>query len=88
MDDLAIMKRRGVDRDFCDALGIGAVIHWTKVKLGDEWIPLSPEVIHGQSEQGGLGIADAYGNVWILAEDIGEKEEIELILKLPGTDAT
>lgn len=70
MDQIGKLVRRGLDMDVARGCAIGALSHWCRVKIDEEWLDLPDEVIHGLESQGGLGVPDANGCVWKLDRDI------------------
>jgi len=69
-DQMEKLVRRGFDQDVARGCVIGALSHWCRVKVDEEWLDLPREVIHGLESQGGLGVPDANGCVWRLDRDI------------------
>jgi hypothetical protein len=84
LDQVAKMKRRGVDAEFCQHICRMALKHWLKIKVDDEWFEIRDEVIHGDFESGGLGIPDRDGCVWKLEPPILIVDLVGLNVKLPG----
>lgn len=88
LDQIAKVRRRGVDAQFCNTMGVMCLSHWCKVREGEEWLDLPPEVIHGSLECGGFGVPDNQGRVWVLKERVPEPAMTEDMLEPPGTMAT
>lgn len=65
IDQIAKLKRRGVDEKVCDALLGMATEHWCKIKA-EVWTSMPKEIIHGRTLDGGFGIPDSEGMIWTL----------------------
>jgi len=72
LDQIGKLRRRGVSNELCQGLTISCISHWCKVKDGEEWVNLPPEIIHGCEDQNGLGVPDKNGDVWVLSQDVPE----------------
>jgi len=88
LDQIGKLRRRGVDEEMCQGFAMATVAHWCKVKDGDEWTALPKTVIHGQESQGGLGVPDADGHVWVLNKDIPEVDDKWYQVVVPGYKAS
>lgn len=87
LEQISKLKRRGLDSDFGDGLMAIAVMHWAKFKSDDQWKQLPPCVVHGRSEDGGLGVPDRFGKVWRLEHDISTSRS-KVIATLPGVKSS
>lgn len=88
MDQLGKLVRRGLDEDVARGCGIAALSHWCRVKVDEEWLDLPDEVIHGLSEQGGLGIPDSKGRVWRLDRDVPMMKKLNEQRIVPGFNSS
>nr|UPO24956.1 putative RNA-dependent RNA polymerase [Diaporthe pseudophoenicicola chrysovirus 1] len=88
MDQISQLNRRGMPDQFCEGARLAVVAHWCRVKDGTSWIDLPPEVIHGIRDQGGMGIPDADGDMWILSKDVPRLDSKEGRRKAPGSLAS
>lgn len=88
LDQVAKMRRRGVESLFCNVLGVMCLSHWCKVNQDNEWLDLPSYVIHGSSEDGGFGVPDDKGQVWRLRERVPEPLVVGEAGDPPGTLAT
>jgi hypothetical protein len=86
--NIDILERRGLDPTVCRILYRCAIKHWGRIKEMGEWKQVSPFVIHGMAEQGGMGIPDWQGRVWRLKEPVPKIEGSDIYIKLPAVSAT
>ncbi|AFE83590.1 putative RNA-dependent RNA polymerase [Raphanus sativus chrysovirus 1] len=84
LDQVWKLQRRGVEPWFCNKLTSMALGHWLKIKIEDEWFTLNEEIIHGDPAQGGLGIPDERGEIWILDKTVIVAKDKDLSAFLPG----
>jgi len=84
MDQIAKLRRRGVDPDFCNTATIASIMHWCRVKTEDKWTSLSEYVIHAPVEQNGLGVPDQAGMLWVLKQPIEANTGSKFWTQLPG----
>nr|WBW48474.1 RdRP [Aspergillus cibarius chrysovirus 1] len=87
LENIFKMQRRGLDPRFAEGLMTIAVLHWSKCKTEEGWAELPLEVIHGRSSDGGLGVPDKYGEVWILSEPI-KTNAGQVLANLPGVKSS
>jgi uncharacterized protein YeeX (DUF496 family) len=64
--NIYMMRRRGLDDDVVNALEKAAIMRWGRIKVNDTYRNISKYIIHSPTEQGGLGIPDPDGRIWIL----------------------
>ncbi|UVD33180.1 RNA-dependent RNA polymerase [Ilyonectria pseudodestructans chrysovirus 1] len=88
LDQVAKLRRRGVDVQFCSTLSVLCLSHWCKVNEDGEWLDLPGYVIHGSSKDGGFGVPDDRGEVWRLQDRVPEPRVIGEAAHPPGTLAT
>ena len=88
LDQVGKLQRRGVDPKFCLSLTKMCMAHWLKVKTDDEWFEIKPEIVHGSMTQGGLGVPDENGRVWLLDRDLELVDVEEFRVTLPAAYCT
>lgn len=88
LDQVAKLRRRGVNSQFCNTMSVLCLSHWCKINEDGEWLDLPGYVIHGHSEDGGFGVPDDRGEVWRLEERVPEPLVIGEAANPPGTLAT
>jgi len=88
MDQIAQLERRGMSKEFSRGATIMVVAHWCRIKSGESWVDLPPEVIHGELADGGLGIPDGDGEIWKLSKPVPKLATIEGSKKPVGNKAS
>lgn len=88
LDSTSQMERRGVDKTYVAGVSVAVMTHWTKIKMGNEWVKLTDEVIHGRVEDNCLGIPDEDGMVWRLDDPPPKDVDLSVVLELPGVAAS
>nr|WPA89353.1 RNA-dependent RNA polymerase [Aspergillus ochraceopetaliformis chrysovirus 1] len=88
LDQVGKLIRRGVDYEFCNGLVMCSVSHWAKIKDGDQWLSLPPEVKHARREDGGLGLPDKHNRLWVLRDKIPQFDEEWFNVVVPDMKAS
>ena len=84
IDGIMTLGRRGLNEVTVRALYRCVLAHLGRIFDGEDWYPLSSTVLHARMEDGGFGIPDEDGKVWILEKPAPAPEGWTGYLKLPG----
>jgi len=82
------LRHRGLDDSVCQHVYSAALGHVAKIKIGGEWKRPTDVVLHTRRSQGGLGVPDRDGCVWVLKSDLKRPDKIGMSYELPFTSAT
>ncbi|ALD89090.1 RNA-dependent RNA polymerase [Macrophomina phaseolina chrysovirus 1] len=72
LDQIAKMRRRGLNNEMANGFVMCSISHWCKIRDGDEWVNLPGYVMHGATECGGMGVPDINNEVWLLETAVPE----------------
>lgn len=84
LDQMAKIKRRGMDGHFCNTLAVISLSHWCKINTQGEWLDLPPTVVHGRLEDNGFGVPDDAGMVWCLRDRVPDPVTTATVGEPPG----
>lgn len=88
LDQIAKIVRRGFDKQFANSMAVLCLSHWCKISSGEDWLSLPTYVLHGREEDGGFGIPDRQGKVYVLKEKVPEPKVIKEASNPPGKKAS
>ncbi|ACU11563.1 putative RNA-dependent RNA polymerase [Anthurium mosaic-associated virus] len=88
IDNILTLGRRGLDESMVKVLYRCVLMHVGRIFDGDEWIGLSPCILHGRMEDNGFGIPDEDGCVWELEKKAPAPDGWLGYIKLPAKTAS
>jgi hypothetical protein len=86
--NIGVLYRRGLSSSACDFLYTRLLDKWGRFKYQGEWKDMSPCVVHGTKESGGLGVPDRDGCVWVLEDKVPPAPSLTASLRFKEVDAS
>jgi hypothetical protein len=86
--NIHMLRRRGMDDRIVAVLEKCSLSRWGRVKVGDSWKELSKYVLHGRESDGGLGVPDETGDIWVLRDKVPRGKVAEVKIKPKHADLT
>jgi hypothetical protein len=79
--NIYMLNKRGLSSDICKVLEKCNIARWGRVLDDERYEVISPYVLHGRVEDGGLGIPDINGSIWRLATPVPRRIMDSITLK-------
>jgi hypothetical protein len=76
---IQMMKRRGLSSRLCRVLCDVSKQHWGRLVTDEGYITIPDHYIHGIQEQGGMGIPDQNGKLWVMGESLPDVFDVDAI---------